>query len=183
MTKDEIRAQIAGQKSSVGFPILETQSLAAVKRLKRQPEYANAKAVGAYAPLPDEVDITSVMTSPDRIFYIPAFDEALGGYRLARMGDTFTRGRFGILEPVEPVFAEKDELDLIIVPGIAFDQTGHRIGRGGGFYDRLLPQYNAIRAGICFDFQCLEKIPVEPHDCLMDVLITESKFLKFALNS
>jgi 5-formyltetrahydrofolate cyclo-ligase len=183
MTKDEIRTHIAGQKSSTGFPILETQSLSAVKRLKRQPEYINAKTVGAYAPLPDEVDITPLMNSTDRVFYIPAFDETLGAYRLARMGETFKRGRFGILEPVDPVFAEKDEIDLILVPGIAFDQAGHRIGRGGGFYDRLLPQYSAVRAGICFEFQCFEKIPTESHDCKMDLLITESKILKFAMNS
>lgn len=182
MTKDKIRAQMAGQKSSTGFPILETQSLTAVKRIKRMSEYVNAKTIGAYAPLPDEVDITPLMTSPDRIFYIPAFDEDLGAYRLARMGETFKRGRFGILEPVDPIFAEKDEINLIFVPGVAFDQAGHRIGRGGGFYDRLLPQYKAIRAGICFDFQCLEKIPTESHDCRMDLLITESRILKFAMN-
>jgi 5-formyltetrahydrofolate cyclo-ligase len=179
MTKEEIREYVAGQKSSMGLPILETHSLSAVKRLKRQPEYLNAKTVGAYAPLPDEVDITPAMTSSDRMYYIPAFDEELGGYRLARMGKTFKRGRFGILEPVDPVFAEKDEIDLIIVPGIAFDGNGHRIGRGGGFYDQLLPLYDATRAAICFDFQCLEKIPTEPHDCTMNLLITESKTLKF----
>lgn len=175
MTKEDIRKYIAGQKSSIGLPILEANSLSAVKRLKRQPEYINAKSVGAYAPLPDEVDITSAMTSPDRTFYIPAFDDNLGGYRLARMGETFKRGRFGILEPVDPVFAEKDEIDLILVPGIAFDKAGHRIGRGGGFYDQLLPLYNATRMGICFDFQYLETIPTESHDCMMDRIITESR--------
>jgi len=183
MTKDEIRKQIAGQKSSTGFPILESHGLAAVKRMKQLPEYLNARTIGAYAPLPDEVDITPIMTDPDRSFYIPAFDEASNGYRLARMGETFKRGRFGILEPVDPIFAEKDEIDLIIVPGVAFDQSGRRIGRGGGFYDQLLPQYHAIRAGICFDFQCLENIPTEAHDCQMDLLVTNTKILKFAMNS
>lgn len=182
MTKEAIRKHIAGQKASTGLPILETHSLDAIKRLKRLTEYQNAKTVGAYAPLPDEVDVSLVMTNPDRTFYIPAFDEALGSYRLARMGETFTRGRFGILEPVDPVFAEKDEIDLILVPGIAFDKTGHRIGRGGGFYDQLLPLYNATRVGIGFDFQCLETIPREPHDCEMNILVTSSRTLKFDMN-
>jgi 5-formyltetrahydrofolate cyclo-ligase len=87
------------------------------------------------------------------------------------------------LEPAVPVFGVEDELDLIIVPGVAFDLAGRRIGRGGGFYDRLLPQYRAVRAGICFDFQCLETIPAEEHDIQMDLLVTERQILKFALNS
>jgi len=60
--------------------------------------------------------------------------------------------------------------------------SGRRIGRGGGFYDRLLPQYRAVRAGICFDFQCLEALPAEEHDIRMDLLVTETKILKFATN-
>lgn len=169
---------MAGQKASTGLPILESHSLEAVKRLKRQEIYQKAKTVGAYAPLPDEIDVTSVMTHPDRTFYIPAFDESIDGYRLAKMGDTFKRGRFGIFEPVDPVFAEKDEIDLILVPGVAFDRSGHRIGRGGGFYDQLLPLYNAYRIGICFDFQCLPSIPFEEHDCLMDLIVTHTQIFK-----
>lgn len=182
--------------------------------------FKQAKTIGAYMPLPDEVDVTplfgfgSPLRSPsfggqaaggvappvgsesrgranspsepqlqrEKVFYIPAFDEALGSYRMAKYTPELKKGKFGIPEPENPIWAEADELDLILVPGVAFDRAGGRIGRGGGFYDRLLPQYNAIRAGICFDFQCLEKIPSEPHDGLMDVLITESKILKFAMN-
>ena len=82
-----------------------------------------------------------------------------------------------------PVFAAEDELDLIIVPGVAFDHAGHRIGRGGGFYDRLLPQYRAVRVGICFGFQYLETIPAQEHDIRMDWVVTETGILKIELNS
>jgi 5-formyltetrahydrofolate cyclo-ligase len=201
MTKAEIRAQMAEQKKS--FQGLETSSAAMVKKfqstngreadatataaneVKRQTLelFKTARSVGAYMPLPDEVDISPLFQCSDKAFFIPAFDEPSGSYRMARMTTELKKGRFGILEPAVPVFAAEDELDLIIVPGIAFDHAGRRIGRGGGFYDRLLPQYNAVRAGICFDFQCLEKIPSEIHDIRMDWLVTETQILKFAMNS
>ena len=134
-------------------------------------------------PLADEVNIAPLFQTPGKTFYIPAFDEATGIYRMARLTAELKKGRFGIPEPAVPVFAAGDELDLIVVPGVAFDRAGRRIGRGGGFYDRLLPQYRAVRAGICFDLQCLKTIPAEEHDIQMNLVATETKILKFAMNS
>ena len=63
---------------------------------------------------------------------------------------------------------------MIIVPGVAFDPTGNRMGRGRGFYDRLLKSTpNAIKVGVAYDFQMLDTLPVEPHDVKMDLIITE----------
>ena len=134
--------------------------------------FQQAKTVGAYMPLPDEVDITPLFQCLEKTFYIPTFDETSGGYRLAQLTGELKPGKFGIPEPEEPIFAPA-MLDIIIVPGIAFDRIGHRIGRGGGFYDRLLPQYHAVRIGVCFEFQCLESVPSKSHDCPIDLLITE----------
>ena len=181
MTKAEIRAQIAKQKK--GFHGLEILSAAVVKKFQGLEIFRAAQTVGAYLPLPDEVDIAPLFQSLEKIFYIPAFDEASGGYRMARLTTELKKGRFGILEPAIPVFAAEDELDLIIVPGVAFDRAGHRIGRGGGFYDRLLPQYHAVRAGICFGFQCLETVPAQEHDIRMNWVVTETEILKIELNS
>ncbi len=185
MTKDEIRKLIAERKKS--FQGLEKNSRPQCNSFQTLELFQQAKTVGAYMPLPDEVDITPLFQGLEtncvgtKKFYIPAFDEASGGYRLAELSGELKTGKFGIPEPNSPVFAP-EEIDLIIVPGIAFDRSGHRIGRGGGFYDRLLPQYRAMIAGVCFDFQCLEKVPAESHDCGVDLLVTESKILKFAMN-
>lgn len=183
MTKAELRAQIAEQKKKLSSQYLEALSAKTVENFQTLESFRAARTVGAYMPLPGEVDITPLFEHLKKIFYIPAFDEASGRYRMARLTAELKKGRFGILEPAVPVFAAEDELDLIVVPGIAFDRAGRRIGRGGGFYDRLLPQYRAIRAGICFDFQLLEAIPAEEHDVRMDFTVTESKILKFAMNS
>jgi 5-formyltetrahydrofolate cyclo-ligase len=175
MTKAAIRAQIAGQRPD--FQILEKMSATIVQKLQTLELFSSARAVGAYMPLADEVDIAPLFKSLEKTFYIPAFDNASGGYRMARLTAELKKGQFAIHEPAVPVFAAKDELDLIIVPGVAFDHAGRRIGRGGGFYDRLLPQYRTVRAGICFDFQCLEVIPAEEHDVRMNWVVTETQIL------
>ena len=169
MTKFDIRKQIAASRPD--FQTLEKMSAAIIEKFQGSELFQQAKTVGAYIPLPDEVDITPLFQCLEKTFYIPAFDEAISSYRLAQWTDELKPGKFGIPEPANPVFAP-EELDLIIVPGVAFDRTGNRIGRGGGFYDRLLPQYHAVRIGICFDFQCVENVPSEPHDCRMDVVVS-----------
>jgi 5-formyltetrahydrofolate cyclo-ligase len=85
------------------------------------------------------------------------------------------RGAFGILEPRGEVFLDYDQVEVAIVPGMAFDKAGHRLGRGKGFYDRLLPRLTqAHKIGVCFPFQYLDEIPCEEHDVVMDEVISSS---------
>ena len=80
-------------------------------------------------------------------------------------------GAFGIMEPCTPEYADYTAVDLVIVPGVAFDGEGHRLGRGRGYYDRLfatrLP-YNIYKVGVCYPFQLVEHVPTEPCDVQMD---------------
>ena len=88
-------------------------------------------------------------------------------------------GSFGILEPATgSLFTDYDRIDLAVVPGMAFDRKGNRLGRGKGFYDRLLPLLKAPKAGICFPFQLVEAVPVEPFDTPMDYVICGSAILR-----
>jgi 5-formyltetrahydrofolate cyclo-ligase len=70
------------------------------------------------------------------------------------------------MEPTGPLFAPEnyDEIELALIPGMAFDRAGHRLGRGKGYYDRLLPRLKAQLLGICFPFQLLDEVPAESHD-------------------
>jgi len=183
MTKTEVRQKIMTRRPD--FQTLEEMSSAIVHKLQSLELLQTAHAIGIYIPLPDEVNISLFFhdLASHRNLYIPAFDESLECYRMATYTPALKPGKFDIPEPVNPIWATADELDLIVVPGIAFDTQGNRLGRGGGFYDRLLPCYTAARIGICFDFQCLEKIETEPHDCKMNYLVTESKCLEFVPNS
>lgn len=82
--------------------------------------------------------------------------------------------QFGIGEPTGPEYTNLDSVELIIVPGVAFDRTGNRMGRGRGFYDRLLKSTpNAYKVGVAFDFQVVDSVPVEEFDVKMDKVIVE----------
>jgi len=93
-----------------------------------------------------------------------------------------TAKTFGILEPKENYIREfsHKKIDLVILPGVVFDQNGHRIGYGYGYYDRFLKKLdkNVIKIGFAFDFQLVEKIPEEGHDVPVDIIITEKKVLR-----
>ena len=83
--------------------------------------------------------------------------------------------QFGIGEPTGEVWNDLEAVELIVVPGVAFDGQRNRMGRGRGFYDRLLKSTpNAVKVGVAYDFQLLDSIPTEPHDVKMDRVITES---------
>ena len=85
-------------------------------------------------------------------------------------------GKFGILEPIEAMKIAYKNIDLILVPGIAFDLHGHRIGYGFGYYDRFLKKVpKALKIGLCFDFQIVEKIPNHEHDVPVDLIVTDER--------
>ena len=75
---------------------------------------------------------------------------------------------------------DPSEIELIIVPAVAFDRNGNRLGRGKGFYDRLLQTTSATKIGVGYDFQLIEEIPAEPHDIPMDMVITQKHYIKIS---
>ena len=90
--------------------------------------------------------------------------------------DSLKPGIFGIMEPIEQeTTVDESEIDLIIVPGVAFDRQLNRMGRGKGYYDRLLSTLQAPKIGICFDFQLQDTVPTESFDKKMDMIITEKR--------
>lgn len=87
--------------------------------------------------------------------------------------EDMTIGAYGIEEPIGELFTDYAAIDFIAVPGVAFDRSGNRLGRGKGYYDRLLPRIpSAYKAGICFPFQLVEEVPAEAFDIRMDKVIT-----------
>lgn len=88
------------------------------------------------------------------------------------------KGAYGISEPSAIKEANAADIDLILVPGLAFDRNGGRMGFGKGYYDRLLESSNAIKIGICYDFQLLDNIPTEPHDIPMNIIVTDKEILE-----
>lgn len=90
---------------------------------------------------------------------------------------TLKQSSYGIMEPLGDNFTDYKKVDLIIVPGVAFDRKMGRLGRGRGYYDRFLSLVSAPKMGICFEFQLLDTIPVDTNDIKMDYIVSENEFI------
>jgi 5-formyltetrahydrofolate cyclo-ligase len=90
----------------------------------------------------------------------------------------YIRGYLGIEEPSPLLMIDLNAIDLMILPGVAFDRFGGRLGRGGGYYDRMLEAYTGRTVAAAFDFQLVEQVPVEPHDRPVDAVVTETNTIQ-----
>lgn len=138
-----------------------------------------AAIIGAFAPLKDEPDIELLRASaPDKTLCYPVIQGDALHFIAVTDVTTLARGMRGVRQPrYDPAqVVPLDQLELILVPGAAFSPDGQRLGRGGGFYDRLLaaPGWRALKIGVCFDCQLLPELPLEAHDQQVDCVVTES---------
>jgi 5-formyltetrahydrofolate cyclo-ligase len=152
--------------------------------LRAQPLWVEAKSVLFYAPLLLEPDLSPLMTDAlagGKTIALPRFVRETGCYaafQVTNPAEDLTRGNFGILEPLSTApSVPLNQLDLALVPGIAFDLDGRRLGRGKGFYDRLLAAVPGAKCGVAFDQQVVREVPVESHDILMNFLLTPTRWL------
>ena len=140
---------------------LQSQSAEILAALEAHPAFRAASIVLLYYSLKDEVDTHEFVRkwSREKLVLLPVVKgEELEAY--------------GIGEPTGELFTDYAAIDFAVIPGVAFDATGNRLGRGKGYYDRLLPRLTAFKAGICFPFQLVEEVPAEPFDIRMDTIIS-----------
>lgn len=171
--KKSLRQQIRRLKKEYSPEQLMAQSEVIMGKLERKPDFERAQSVMLYASLPDEVQTLAFLdkwkNSKQIILPTVVGDDIIPVELTA--DSQMVEGDFHILEPENHPYS--GPLDLIVVPGMAFDKTGHRLGRGKGFYDRFLIKYPEVKTiGICFDFQLLDSIPTEPHDRVVDEVVT-----------
>lgn len=144
-------------------------------RLEKTPQFLMASRILMYHSLPDEVDTRRFLDkwSSRKSFFLPR----VNGVNLDILPYDRSRlelGSFHIEEPTGDDLVNPDTLELIIVPAVAYDSAGNRLGRGKGYYDRLLANTSAVKIGVAYDFQIVDNIPAEPHDVPVDVVITDS---------
>ncbi len=173
MDKKTLRQQIRTLKKQHSSEELLDQSEKILQRLAAHPFFLQAKKVMLYASLPDEVqtlDFIETWRHQKTIILPTVVGDDIIPVELAE-NVAFAEGDFHIPEPKNHPYT--GNFDLIIVPGMAFDANGHRLGRGRGYYDRFLAQHPDVHTiGLCFDFQLLPEIPAEPHDRNIDEIIT-----------
>lgn len=179
-------ARLRGRTARQGVPAEDRPLLAAAaaERLLALPEITAARTVLAYSATPEEIDPARAVAALRERGVIVALPRVTGPERLTlhRADDerALVEGPFGLLEPSEdsPAVAPED-IDVAIVPGVAFDGMCRRIGHGGGYYDRLLGMMGrALTVGLAFDGQVLAEVPCEEHDVRVDVLVTPTRTLR-----
>lgn len=157
-----------------------------VSALVESKTYIASTTLVGYLPMKSEPDVLPALQKwldYGRRLLLPMYCEDTSSYALGEVkglgNEWLSTGKFGILEPLNhlqriypPYTMLKDAIWL--VPGLAFTISGCRLGRGGGFYDRLLEGASGVRIGVSFGFQIFDYIPCGPHDIKMDVLLTES---------
>lgn len=178
MQKNEIRAQIKALKKQLNEQTKAETASAVFALLESCPEFQKAHTVLAYHALPDELPTQAFLQqwANGKRLYLPR----VNGDELDILPyspESLHKGAFSILEPDGNEYTDVDTLDLIIVPAVAFDRRGNRLGRGKGFYDRLLQKAKCPKIGIAYHFQLLDEIPAESHDIPMDKIITEQGIL------
>ena len=164
-----------------------TNSLKIWKGMKGLPEFRKAGSVMFYLALPDEVETEQMMRESARTgknLIVPFVDKEAGKMVASWLKDYDTEletGLFGVPEPKVKYrrIVEHKDIDLVIVPGIAFDLRGARLGFGAGYYDRFLKglREDIPSVAIAFDFQISGKLPAASHDMLMDKIVTERRIV------
>lgn len=156
-------------------PSATRQSAEIVAALEAHPAFRAANTILLYHSLKDEVDTHAFIRkwSREKRILLPVVTGDDLELRLYTGPEDLTVGAYGIEEPTGALFTDYSAIDLIVVPGVAFDRDGNRLGRGKGYYDRLLPRIpSAYKIGICFPFQVVDEVPAEPFDIRMDEIIT-----------
>ncbi len=172
-TKQGLRAYMRNMKKRQAPEDMDKQSQQIMGILERTPLFKKAETVMLYSSLPDEVRTTAFIEKwrNSKCIILPTVvgDDIVP---VELTADTsFAVGDFNILEPQNRPYT--GGYDLIVVPGVAFDPKGNRLGRGRGYYDRFLSQHPDVPTiGICFDFQLVEKVPTDPNDIQMDAVLS-----------
>ncbi len=138
-------------------------------------ERPNLVVVSIFSALPGEVDLSALLEDRSRTWVFPKVEkEELVFYHVKQPSQDLVPGAYGILEPRKRLKRfEPPQIDLFLCPGLGFDHSGARIGRGKGFYDKILANArpDAVKLGVCFGFQLVNKIDTEEHDIRMNGVI------------
>ncbi|MDE6384274.1 MAG: 5-formyltetrahydrofolate cyclo-ligase [Paramuribaculum sp.] len=176
MNKDQIRRRVKARKSLLDDNERLRAAESVFERLQQLAAFAVSNHILAYHSLPDELSTLAFLNRwhGTKNLYLPRVNGVnldILPYNPANL----RIGAFHIDEPTGTDTTDVDTIEMIIVPAVAYDAHGNRVGRGRGFYDRLLQSTRALKVGVGYDFQLVDEIDAEPHDVPVDIVITESR--------
>ena len=176
MNKEDARAYMKGLRSTLTDEEIERRSALICSALFSKEEYKRAKTVMIYLSAFGEADtapiIADIKARGARVA-VPVSDKNSCIITPVLLEGELIEGAYGIREPAQKRVVPPEELELVIVPGVAFDKERNRCGFGKGYYDRLLKRTGAYRIGICYDFQVVDELETDEYDVPMDEVITD----------
>ena len=181
MNKDFVRRQYAAERKAYTEVYRTEENEAVTAHFLQSALYHNARTIMCYVSMRAEVDthlLLKMMLRDGKTVCVPQVTDRNGQMRaviIHSWDDLKCGGAFGILEPSmeDATIIEPNEIDLIIVPAIAFTQSGQRLGMGGGYYDRFLARTQAVRIGFAFSCQIKQSLPTDVWDAKLDYLVTQ----------
>jgi len=183
MEKKEARQEVRRRLERLTASERAARSARALARLVALDEYRSARTVLLFASLPDELDTLPIIRralADGKRVALPRSDAPARQLRLCPVADMerdLAPGTYGILEPTGSGAVPRGEIDFALIPARAYDEHGNRLGRGAGFYDRLLadPSFRAARCGLAYEEQMLADLPHDPHDQAVQIVVTDRK--------
>lgn len=143
--------------------------------------FHHARTVFTYVSLSSEVstDLLIKKFFGEKKIVVPIVSGREIHLKELKDGTLFRKGKFGIREPKKSLPYKKiSEIDVALIPGIAFDESGRRIGFGGGYFDRLLAKLHCTTIGLAYEFQIVDKAPARSYDVPVDYIITEKRIIR-----
>lgn len=178
-TKDEIRRINKDLRSRLNSDEVREKSKSASEHFLNSEFYKNSNVLMLYMPLGKETDTTDIFSKAlldGKKTIFPVTDPETGVITpcYADSEDGFTKGAFSVSEPSGEFVSDVSVIDVVLVPGIAYDRNGARVGFGKGCYDRLLSRTKAFKIGFCYEFQIVDSISSDSHDIAVDYIVTEN---------
>jgi 5-formyltetrahydrofolate cyclo-ligase len=183
VNKAVVRKQILKERREIKYSVWQKNSNSISQLLINSSFFENCNSIHSYVSYDNEVDTHQIIShalSDSKKVYTPKVSSAfeLTHHKISDL-NSLHKSKQGILEPINssPIMDENPE--CILIPGLAFDHIGHRLGYGGGYYDRFLEQCNGLKIGLFFEFQKITSTLPESHDVKLNLVITENKIYEF----
>jgi len=177
--KSVLRKAMLARRQAIAEDERKRHEQAIIQHILALPCFCGASSLALYMPIRGEVSLLGLWQPGQKHILFPKVSDRYLVFSSAASKTDFVEGAYGIPEPASERNTEPSEIDLIFVPGVAFDRYGHRLGYGKGYYDRLIERgKDTTFVGVCLDEFCVERLPVDPWDARVDLVITQAGIYK-----
>lgn len=174
LDKQSIRKKMIKQRQDLSLVEYQDKSCSIIESLMNHPYYKEATTIGIYISFRQEVDTASYLEkiALEKQVCVPVIQDKEMCF-VEYKKENLEKSKFGILEPVDGRTFLKDEIDLLVIPVVAFHKNGYRVGYGGGYYDRYLKEYQGHSIALAFSFQEIEELDFEEFDERVEAVLCE----------